>query len=107
MIITVAAHHAGAHWQRKSKLFCSICVGFSYFGMVGQPEIIIKAPDDHFLAAEFHAAGNITFQFRKGKVPVSTLTMLTNGTVIFQKPLEDICHKIFNFKCRKGTIKYL
>ena len=58
MVITVSTHHTGTHGAGKAKFGCGFCILFSYFRMIGQTEIIIQTPYDHFLATEYHTAAD-------------------------------------------------
>src|SRR5206468_11464625 len=92
MIIAVSTHHACAHGKGQAKLFRCLRICLPYFRMIGQTKIIIQAPNDHFLAAEYHAATDLALQFWKCKIAVSSFTMLLNISVVFEYFLKNVCH---------------
>ncbi len=92
MVITIATHHAGPHWQCQSKFLCCFCIHFTYFRMTRQTKIIIETPYNHFLAAKFHTAVYFTLQFWKSKITMRSVTMLSDRTVMFYQTFKNICH---------------
>jgi hypothetical protein len=82
MQITVSAHHTGAHGKSETILSSRVCIGFPYFWVVGQPQIIIKAPNDLFLAPELHPVSNLSFQLWEGKITMRAFSVLSKRTLI-------------------------
>src|SRR5689334_17396769 len=88
MVIAVPTHHACTHWKRETKIPCTIRICFSYFGVVCQPQVIIQAPNDHFLATKTHSAAYSAFQFRECKITMGSLTVLPYRSVILEQTFK-------------------
>ncbi len=87
----VAAHHAGAHRVGKSPFGGSFCVCIPYFRMIGQTQVVVKGPGKHLLPLECHIGLNGSLQFRKHKITVSFLTVLSQGSAfIFFYSVKNI-----------------
>ena len=69
----VAAHDARAHRVGHAVLGGAFGVGLAHFGVVGQAEVVVQAPGEHFFAAEHHAGLDFAFQLGKGEVAVGVV----------------------------------
>src|SRR5690606_15047113 len=76
MKTTVSAHHARAHREGKPICFSRFGIRFSYFGVIGKPQVVVEAPHDHFFSTEPHAVTDLPFQFWKGEISMCPFAML-------------------------------
>src|SRR5580693_4580350 len=90
MLVTVPAHHSGAHRGRQSEIGSTFCIGFANLGMIGQSKIIIEAPYDHFLPPKLHAAADLSFQFWKCEIAMRSFTMLPDWAGMLDQSFKNI-----------------
>ena len=61
VVVTVPAHHSGAHGGCHAETGGGFGVYLPDFGVIGEAEVVIEAPDDLFLTAERHSAADLPF----------------------------------------------
>ena len=74
----LAAHHAGTHRSRHAEFRGAFGVGLAHFGMVGQAEVVVQAPVQHFATAEHHPRTDLPFEFRKRIITVAQFLVLAD-----------------------------
>src|SRR5688572_8650837 len=85
MKICITTHHACAHRSGKTIVRSGFSVCFAHLGVIGESEIIIKAPNNFFLSTKQHSAADISFQFRKREISMCSFTVLTDWSVILEE----------------------
>jgi hypothetical protein len=60
--------------------------------MIGQAEVVVQTPHQHFLAAEGHVCAEFAFQLREGKVAVCLLGVAADGAGVFADLVEYVVH---------------
>jgi hypothetical protein len=94
VVVAVAAHHARAHGIGEPPFRGGVGIGLAYLRVVGQTEVVVKAPDDLLPAPEIHPAADGTIQLGEGEVTVGPLTMLSDRSVVLYESFENISHCI-------------
>ena len=92
MIVSISGHHAGAHGCSKTELGGCLGIGLSYLRMVGQTQVVVKAPVEHGLAVELHFGTYLTYQAGEHKVTVTNSLILSERA----RSLFDSLKNVFN-----------
>jgi hypothetical protein len=58
---------------------CSFSVHCADLGVVGQAQVVVEAPHQHFLPAEGHVGTQLAFQLGKAEVTVALFGVATDG----------------------------
>ena len=76
----VAGKHARAHRIGQAVLCCGLSVHLADFGMIGQSEIVVKAPVEHLLAVESHVGAKLALEPGIYVITESLVEILSYGT---------------------------
>ena len=80
VILGLTRHHAGTHRRSHAILGACLGVGLTHLGMIGQSEIVVKAPIQNLLAAENHVRTDLALQFRECEISVHARHILSDRT---------------------------
>ena len=58
--------------------------------MIGQAEVVVDAPHQHFLPSESHLVGDVPFQLGKGEVAVGVLGVLAKRATVIADSVKDV-----------------
>ncbi len=83
VVIAVSAHHARAHRCGHAEPAGGLGVNLTNFGMIGESQVVVQAPDYFLFSTENHAASNFTFQLWEGKITVCSFSVLADRAVVF------------------------
>ena len=86
----LARHHTGAHRVSQAPAGGGIGVGFAHFGVIGQAEIVVDAPANHFFAFENHAITQFAFELGKHVVTFGYFGVLAQGAGLLENTIEQI-----------------
>ena len=94
LVVLGLAAHGGSHTE-----LCGTCgIGLAHLGVVGQTEVVVKAPVEHHLTAETHVGADLALQLREREISVHTLHVLADRTsCILFKSFENINHIVSEF----------
>jgi len=63
--------------------------------MVGQAEVVVDAPNQHFFTSKHHPIGDVPLKLGKGEVPVGVLGMLAKWSAVIADAVENVQNVLF------------
>ena len=79
MVGGLTAHDAGAHRVAHAPLLRGLGVDGPHFGVVGQAEVVVDAPDQDLLSPKGHAVGDVSLELGEGEVSVGLFSVRPRG----------------------------
>ena len=62
VVFGLSGHYACAHRVSHAVFGSGFRVGFAHLGVIGQSEVVVQTPAQHFFAVEHHAGTDLAFQ---------------------------------------------
>ena len=90
----LAGHHAGAHGSRHAELCRGFGIRLAHFRVVGQAEVVVQTPVQHFLAVELHVRAYFAFEDGEHEIAVRFASVLTEIAFRFLQSVKNIYHRI-------------
>ena len=76
----VTRHHTGTHRISQTPAACTFLVGGAHLRIVGQTQVVVKAPVQDLLAVERHLGTQLAFELREIKIAIGQLAILSQRT---------------------------
>ena len=95
MKLGLPTHHARPHGISHSPILGCIGVRFADIRMVGQSEVIVDTPNQHFFPPKHHPIGDVALKLGEGEIPVGILGMLAKWSAVIADAVENVQNGLF------------
>ena len=91
--VGIARHGTGTHGISQTPAASTLLVGSADFGIIGEAEVVVKAPVENFFAVELHFGAKFAFEVGEIEIAVGIFLILTERAAggLFDS-VENIFH---------------